>query len=316
MADVNINAGEITSVRLKETTVPATPAAGYVKLYAKTDGIWFVDDAGAEFGPFLPSTLAAAKGDILAATAADAFGVLTVGANDTVLTADSGEATGLKWAASAAGSVATDAIWDAAGDIVQGTGANTAARLAIGTAYQLLRVNSGATAVEWAGVGRVLISEQTPTGTGTVTWSSIPATYKSLEIECVARSTQASTNVNASVYFNNDTTAGNYRRILIYGDATTFDDLVADDAVILQFAAGTATAGCCGHGTVKIINYAGTTFNKMAQSIAGLRFAATGQILWTGILEWESAAAINRVDVVLAAGNYDTGSTFRLYGVY
>jgi hypothetical protein len=47
------------------------------------------------------------------------------------------------------GSVATDAIWDAAGDLVYGTGANTGGRLAIGTARQSLRVNSGATAVEW-----------------------------------------------------------------------------------------------------------------------------------------------------------------------
>jgi hypothetical protein len=49
----------------------------------------------------------------------------------------------------ASGNVATDAIWDAAGDLVQGTGANTAARLALGTALQVLRVNAGATAVEW-----------------------------------------------------------------------------------------------------------------------------------------------------------------------
>jgi hypothetical protein len=48
------------------------------------------------------------------------------------------------------GSVATDTIFDAAGDLVQGTGSNTSARLAIGTANQLLRVNAGATAAEWA----------------------------------------------------------------------------------------------------------------------------------------------------------------------
>ena len=47
------------------------------------------------------------------------------------------------------GSVATDTIFDAAGDIVQGTGANTSARLPIGTAGQLLKVNAGATALEY-----------------------------------------------------------------------------------------------------------------------------------------------------------------------
>ena len=42
-----------------------------------------------------------AKGDLIAGTAADTFSRLAVGANDTVLTADSTQATGLKWAAAA-----------------------------------------------------------------------------------------------------------------------------------------------------------------------------------------------------------------------
>ncbi|MBP7610883.1 MAG: hypothetical protein KA760_15410, partial [Steroidobacteraceae bacterium] len=48
------------------------------------------------------------------------------------------------------GSVATDTIWDAAGDTVYGTGANVSARLAKGTALQIYRMNAGATAPEWA----------------------------------------------------------------------------------------------------------------------------------------------------------------------
>jgi hypothetical protein len=44
-----------------------------------------------------------AKGDLVAGTGADTFSRIAVGANDTVLTADSSTATGLKWASAAAG---------------------------------------------------------------------------------------------------------------------------------------------------------------------------------------------------------------------
>ena len=54
------------------------------------------DDANA-----IQNAIVDAKGDIIAATAADTPARLAVGANGTVLTADSAEATGLKWAAPA-----------------------------------------------------------------------------------------------------------------------------------------------------------------------------------------------------------------------
>ncbi len=44
------------------------------------------------------------------------------------------------------------ALVTTAGDLVQATAANALARLGIGTAAQFLRVNAGATAVEWAGL--------------------------------------------------------------------------------------------------------------------------------------------------------------------
>ncbi len=56
----------------------------------------------------------------------------------------------LSWGAGGSGSVATDSIWDAAGDLAVGSGANTATKLAKGTALQVLRVNAGGTALEWA----------------------------------------------------------------------------------------------------------------------------------------------------------------------
>ena len=54
-------------------------------------------------GAAIAKTIVDAKGDIIAATAADTLSRLAVGANDTVLTADSSTATGLKWATPSAG---------------------------------------------------------------------------------------------------------------------------------------------------------------------------------------------------------------------
>jgi len=58
-------------------------------------------------------------------------------------------------------SVATDAIWDAKGDLAVGTGANTASRLAVGANGTVLVADSAeATGVKWASVW----------GTGDVVW--------------------------------------------------------------------------------------------------------------------------------------------------
>jgi len=71
------------------------------QVLSKTSGTdmaftWSTDASG------IPATIVDAKGDIIAGTAADAVSRLEVGANNTILTADSTTGTGLKWAAPAA----------------------------------------------------------------------------------------------------------------------------------------------------------------------------------------------------------------------
>tara|TARA_R100000808_G_C2147983_1_gene156014 strand:- start:8 stop:544 length:537 start_codon:yes stop_codon:yes gene_type:complete len=60
----------------------------------------------------IPTSLIDAKGDLIAGTADDTAGRLAVGTNNYVLTADSGESTGLKWAAAA------DPTWENANNIL------------------------------------------------------------------------------------------------------------------------------------------------------------------------------------------------------
>jgi hypothetical protein len=91
-----------------------------------------------------------AKGDIIAATAADSVSRLAVGSNNQVLTADSATATGLKWAA-------PDPL-TTKGDLF--TFSTTEDRLAVGANNTVLTADSStATGLKWAtaaGGGKVL----------------------------------------------------------------------------------------------------------------------------------------------------------------
>jgi len=115
------------------TTGQVLTVAGGVPTWATSD------DANA-----IQNAIVDAKGDIVAASAADTPARLAVGTDNQRLVAASGEATGLKYV-----SDTQNTVIDAAGDLVYGSAADTLTRLAIGTAGQVLTVNAGATAPEW-----------------------------------------------------------------------------------------------------------------------------------------------------------------------
>ncbi len=82
-------------------TISNTSRPGYV--WDATDNVWYPIGTGPHTHAYIPEAIFDAKGDIIAATAADTASRLAVGANNTVLTADSTQATGLKWATPAGG---------------------------------------------------------------------------------------------------------------------------------------------------------------------------------------------------------------------
>ena len=82
-------------------TISNTPRPGYV--FDVTDNVWYPIGTGSHNHSEIASTIVDAKGDIIAATAADTPARLAVGADGTVLTAASGQATGLEWATPSSG---------------------------------------------------------------------------------------------------------------------------------------------------------------------------------------------------------------------
>ena len=133
----------------------ATGANAGAKLAIGTNGQVLTVNAGATAPEWkTPFTLATdllwdAAGDLAYGTGADAGARLALGTALQVLQVNAG-ATAPEWVTASAGTIiATDPLWDVAGDLAYGTGADTGARLALGTALQVLQVNAGATAPEW-----------------------------------------------------------------------------------------------------------------------------------------------------------------------
>lgn len=95
-----------TAVKIpfQEAAAPSTPASTKVVIYAKSDGLMYSkDDAGTETlmssggGSGIPATIFDAKGDIIAATAADTAARVAVGANGLALVARSSATPGIAW---------------------------------------------------------------------------------------------------------------------------------------------------------------------------------------------------------------------------
>ena len=84
-------------------TISNTPRPGYA--WDATDNVWYPIGVGQHSHGEIPASIVDAKGDIIAATAADTVARLGVGSNDQVLTADSTTSTGLKWATPVSGSM-------------------------------------------------------------------------------------------------------------------------------------------------------------------------------------------------------------------
>jgi hypothetical protein len=278
---------------------------------------------------FIPVATIDAKGDLLVGSANDAVDNLAVGVNGEVLTADSGQTLGVKWATPSAGAgVAGDSIWDAKGDLAAGTGADAAVRVPAGTNDQVLIADSTQTAgVRWGGVpagsggALTLLSTTTLGSSTTFDVSAISGAYSDLILVLIARESAAVTGGAASLRLNADS-GSNYGYEYVYGLGSSpfaTEVLSTTSAGFGAMPGSTSPASSFGVAELTLFGYASTAWHKsfLWTVFAAQNTTSTNLPVRSGGGIWRSTAAITRVQIAAsgAFGNpFVIGSTLRIYG--
>jgi len=195
-------------------------------------------------------------------------------------------------------------LMTAQGDILYASSANTPARLAKGTASQVLKMNSGATAPEWGGAGGLSLIETVTLGSAAATISSgtISPTY---DFYLVQYELIASGNIGLAWRFNGDS-------------GTTYDSEWVLSDTYGSNAGGTQIYFT---GTASTSNIAGFAFinNGAAgriKTLRGMSAYSNGTINHGGGRWNNTAALISSITITDGgeSGSFDTGSQMSIYG--
>jgi hypothetical protein len=191
--------------------------------------------------------------------------------------------------------------------------ANVKTRLALGTANQLLRVNSGATAPEWATIstgGMQLLSTTSLTGAST-TISSISGAYNNLQL-IIRDILPATDDTDLRIRLNSDTGANRHsqRSWSTTNTEISFDQTYAEIARRLDNSVATNLI------VANFYDYANSTTWKYGNSntltVYGLD-TTVGRVDSNHIV-YNQTAAITAITLFMSIGNLTSGTAY-LYGV-
>lgn len=161
------------------------------------------------------------------------------------------------------------------------------------------------------------------TGTGSnvsVTFSSIPSTYKSLQLRVLYKDTDVNSGfATYEMTFNGSTTG--YARHRLTGDGTSATATGSFSNSSIDWFIGPTSSGgqasMYGVAIIDIHDYASTTKNKTVRAISGSDMNSgntNSQIrLISGL--WANTSAITSITLYDTAYYFAAGSTFSLYGI-
>lgn len=251
------------------------------------------------------------KGDIYAATAAATPARLGVGANNTVLTADSAEATGLKWVTPVVGM--TNPM-TTTGDTIYSSSGSTPARLAIGSTGQVLTVAGGVPSWATASSGAYTSLATGSLSSSALSLTSISGSYRDLVL--VLENWQVASALRPVFTLDNVTSNTAYALVQTWANATAGTGVaqIASNSTSLWISPFTAWTGSNGNCTIITLkNYASTSSKKYG-TVEGVFYANVSQAATThlGNLFLDTASAIDRIDF---AGSQFSAGSYVLYGV-
>jgi hypothetical protein len=157
------------------------------------------------------------------------------------------------------------------------------------------------------------------TATATITFSSIPATYKHLQIRAIARNTAAGTASDYILLKLNSDTGANYAWHGIGGDGTAAGFVASVNRSNLPIGTVWQTSALASSFSAivcDILDYSNTNKFKTTRTLGG---GSTNNVsyeeinFFSGL--WRDSVAINRIDLSSSGGNFAQYSTFALYGI-
>lgn len=154
----------------------------------------------------------------------------------------------------------------------------------------------------------------TISGSGSsLTFSSIPAGYKHLQIRGILQTSGGDT--EAKMTFNGDTTSSNYATHQIVGSGSTpVATATANSGFIKTGITNMSSGSYYGAFVIDILDYSSTTKAKTARTLTGIDNNGGGYMrLSSGA--WFSTSAVTSITFTPSGGSFNTYTQFALYGI-
>jgi hypothetical protein len=154
-------------------------------------------------------------------------------------------------------------------------------------------------------------------GQATAEFTSIPSTYKHLQLRAIARTNFAAASIAFHLQFNS-VTGTNYSSHELTGNGTSAAATASTSTsfpVLGDITGSSATANIFGAVVLDILDYTSTSKNKTVRSLSGNDRNGSGKLgLYSG-LWFSTPAAISSIQIIPGAGDFIQHTQFALYGI-